>query len=46
MIGNEIKNERNPFFKLTDTKRMEYFINPDILKNKYQFVYLEKNNNT
>ena len=34
MIGNEIKSEQNPFFKPTDSKKIFYFINPEILKNK------------
>lgn len=34
MVGNEIKSERNPFFKLINPNTMEYFLNPEILRNK------------
>lgn len=35
MIGREMKNPQNPFFIQTDfTRHNEYFINPEILKNK------------
>lgn len=28
MIGNEMKNEKNPFFREVNKSRMEYFLNP------------------
>lgn len=34
MVGNEMKSERNPFFKLVNPTTMEYFFNPDLLRNK------------
>jgi hypothetical protein len=34
MIGNEMKNEKSPFFVMVNQNRMEYFLNPDILRNK------------
>ena len=34
MIGNEFKKNTNPFFKPTSIQMSEYFIDPEILKNK------------
>ena len=42
MIGTEMKSEKNPFFLQVNRDRMEYFINPDILKNKYLYFNTEK----
>lgn len=36
-----MKNERNPFFKLVNPTTMEYFFNPDLLRNKKKLEYME-----
>lgn len=41
MIGTEMKNEKSPFFVMVNQDRMEYFLNPDILKNKKKLEYME-----
>lgn len=40
MVGSEMKKESNPFFKLINQTKMEYFLNADLLKNKYLSVHL------
>ena len=46
MVGNEMKNEKNPFFLEVNKDRIEYFLNPEILRNKYLLIYIEKNAST
>jgi hypothetical protein len=46
MIGNELKNEKNPFFKLVDNRTVEYFLNPELIKNKYLCFKVENDYST
>ena len=36
-----MSSERNPFFCLPDPNSQEYFLNPEILRNKKRLDYME-----
>lgn len=42
LIGAQLKNERHPFFKpIMSNNRLQYMLNPELLKNKKQNVYMK-----